>query len=418
MDGAFACPECGSGVEVTGLATGRQVRCEFCNRLLEVPFLPRAADARWKRRRFARPKWFLWSSAGLAVVLVTILATWAFRFVTRQYDSAQQRPINQLLESSQANEADGRLDLALLDLDTAIEMARKAGPNYLARLDNRARKRPGLARREAQDVVDRLSRSDPSSFRLGDWLNLIARTDKDHDLSSLSNSIHQQFLASLNREIDSELTAAKRSFTSGQVLSSFTYCERLAGQIDHLPPDKSATVRAATEDLVIRLVSTHGVIIEPIQGQFFFGSQSYVSNMIPVIVKAFETKGYLPCRASYYWRKQWKHAIYRTTIAVSEKLEGTYLSSTNRLTRIEVRLAIVRAGQALPIFQTMPTARSAVPLPKLPLYLSNRLAMTGERTEEVEKMLHDDARGQIDERLAHSLSNMPRCQASGALSGP
>ena len=57
MDGSFACPECGSDVEVRGLAPGRQVRCGFCHRLLEVPYLPRAAGPSWKRRRFARPKW-------------------------------------------------------------------------------------------------------------------------------------------------------------------------------------------------------------------------------------------------------------------------------------------------------------------------------------------------------------------------
>jgi hypothetical protein len=37
--------------------------------------------------------------------------------------------------------------------------------------------------------------------------------------------------------------------------------------------------------------------------------------------------------------------------------------------------------------------------------------MSGERTEEVEKLLYDDARGQIDERLAYSLRNMPECPA-------
>ena len=99
MDGSFACPECGSSVEVTGLAPGRQVRCGFCNRLLEVPFLPRAADPPWKRRRFARPKWFLWASAALAVVAVAIVGTGPSDLFTRQYDSAQQRSINQLLES-------------------------------------------------------------------------------------------------------------------------------------------------------------------------------------------------------------------------------------------------------------------------------------------------------------------------------
>ena len=185
-----------------------------------------------------------------------------------------------------------------------IEIARKAGPDYLARLGDWGRKRPDLARREAQYVLDRLSLSGPSTFRLGDWLNLIARADKDRDLRALSKSISQQFLVALNREIDFELTAARRSFAEKQVISSFTFCERLAVLINHLPPDKSATVRADTEALVIWLVSTHGVIIEPIQGQFTFGSQWYVANMVPVIVKAFEAKDYLTYRESYYWRKQ------------------------------------------------------------------------------------------------------------------
>ena len=70
MDGSFACPECGSSVEVGGLAPGRQVRCGFCDRLLEVPFLPRAADAPWKRRRFGRPKWLNWAWAALAIASI------------------------------------------------------------------------------------------------------------------------------------------------------------------------------------------------------------------------------------------------------------------------------------------------------------------------------------------------------------
>ena len=78
MDGSFACPECGSSVEVAGLAPGRQVRCGFCNRLLEVPYLPRAAESAWKRRRFARPRWFVWACVALGLVSVASLGTGTF----------------------------------------------------------------------------------------------------------------------------------------------------------------------------------------------------------------------------------------------------------------------------------------------------------------------------------------------------
>ena len=135
MDGSFACPECGCSVEVAGLAPGRQVRCGFCNRLLEVPYLPRAADSQWKRRRFARPKWFLWACVALSLVSLALLGTGTFHLVTRQYDSARQRSINQLLDSAKLHESECHLDQALIDLDTAIEVARKAGPAYLRQAD-------------------------------------------------------------------------------------------------------------------------------------------------------------------------------------------------------------------------------------------------------------------------------------------
>ena len=77
-----------------------------------------------------------------------IVGTGAIRFFSRQYESARQRSINQLLDSSRGNEADGRLDQALIDLDTAIEMARKAGPAEAARINDRGKNsaRPGSPR--------------------------------------------------------------------------------------------------------------------------------------------------------------------------------------------------------------------------------------------------------------------------------
>ena len=99
--------------------------------------------------------------------------------------------------------------------------------------------------------------------------------------------------------------------------------------------------------------------------------------MVPVVVKAFEAKGYLPYRASYHWRNKWKHAIYHASIVVSEKLEGNLpvVGESAHSDRGTTDGHDERT-EAAPIFQTMPTARSTVPLPKLPAYLSNRLAMT------------------------------------------
>ena len=169
-----------------GLAPGRQVRCGFCNRLLEVPYLPRAADAPWRRRRFATPEVAPWAWAALAVAVVAILSA---RRVPVLQAAIRLRPgaIDQPSpRSSAVNEADGRLDQALIDLDAAIEMARKAGP-ALSRPARRLGRRndptsPGARPRTS---LDRLRGSRPLSFPLGDWLNLIARASRDPDLAPL-----------------------------------------------------------------------------------------------------------------------------------------------------------------------------------------------------------------------------------------
>jgi hypothetical protein len=99
-------------------------------------------------------------------------------------------------------------------------------------------------------------------------------------------------------------------------------------------------------------------------------------------------------------------------------LEGNYLSSENRLTRIEARLTLSSGKQ--PVWKTTPTARSTVPLPKLSAYVASRVAASRERSEEFEKMLYADARAQIDDKFGFALSNMPACPVtqSAALRSP
>ena len=205
MDGSFACPECGSEVEVRGLAPGRQVRCGFCHRLLEVPYLPRAAEAPWKRRSFTRPRWVRWAWIGLSALLVVILAGGVFKFLRRKYDSIQDRSIQQLLDSSQHHEGEGRLGEALIDLDAALDLAEKAGPDWSNRLALQRTRRSDLARRDAHAVLEALEKSQSPTFPLGNWLNLIARAERDHDLAELSPEIDERFQTALGEQIRREL---------------------------------------------------------------------------------------------------------------------------------------------------------------------------------------------------------------------
>ncbi len=186
MDGSFACPECGSSVEVlasrpaarsdAGSATG----CSRSPIFPARPMLPGSAGGSHARSGSSGlgRRWRSCSSA--------ILAARAFRFVKRQYDSAQQRSINQLLESSRA---------------TRGRWPSRPGLDRSRRGDRTGSKsRPGLSR-PARRVGEKnaptlpaamprtsstgLRSSRPLSFPLGDWLNLIARADKDPDLAPL-----------------------------------------------------------------------------------------------------------------------------------------------------------------------------------------------------------------------------------------
>jgi hypothetical protein len=97
--------------------------------------------------------------------------------------------------------------------------------------------------------------------------------------------------------------------------------------------------------------------------------------------------------------------LYHMRLDVAELQEGNYLSSANRLTRIEAHLSLTSRGEM--IWHTAPTVRSQVPLPKLPAYLANRVAISPERSEQFERLLYQSARDQIDEKFRYALKNMP-----------
>ena len=129
--------------------------------------------------------------------------------------------------------------------------------------------------------------------------------------------------------------------------------------------------------------------------------------MIPALVKGLKARGYLPQPDASPWKDRWSRAPYRFSLEVNEQLEGNYLASENRLTRIDTRLKLVKHG--IEIWNTTPTARTKVPLPNLPGYFSARVALSPARIAEFERLLYENARGQIDEKFAFALSHMPQC---------
>ncbi len=98
-------------------------------------------------------------------------------------------------------------------------------------------------------------------------------------------------------------------------------------------------------------------------GQFVYGSASYVSDLVPILEKALESKGYLPRRDKSPWRDAWQNSPFEARLVVNETKEGNYMSSENRMTLIHIDLT-VNHGDRL-IWHTTPRARSVEPLPAL-----------------------------------------------------
>jgi hypothetical protein len=406
MDQAFACPECGTAVQVQGLAPGRQVRCEFCQRLLEVPYMPRVAEPMWKRRRYGKPWWVRWAWTALGALGAAIVLSAAVRLIQNRERQALARSIDRLAASSEQHEAGGDLEKALLDIDTAINMCSGGASDCADRRERLRARRQDLAKRGVQSRLEELKRRDPGSFPLGDWLNLQARVSSDHDLTQLQPHVESAFQDRLRQRIESGLATARGAFEAGKPLKAFEHCEAMKPFWAHLPQSDNSLLLKKAEEVVVRIVERNGIVIDPIRGHFLVGTNAgYGSTTLPELIKGVKAKGYVPAPASSPWSERWSQAPYHLSLELNERLVGNYMTSENRLTRIDADLRLSHRGREF--WQTTPSVRTSDPLPKLPASVATRLALSHDRIEEIERLLYEDARSQIDGRLAFALVNMP-----------
>ena len=313
-----------------------------------------------------------------------------------------------MLSSSDAHERSGEPGKALVDLDAALHLHGQASPGDAGLVSRLKAKRAALARQDALAVADRLSTHDPSTFPLGQWLTLQARAGADKDLISLRQEFAGRFQAKLKGHVQAELAAAGAAFDSGNPVLAYDRCAALDGLLVHLAPPEKERFRLEADELVSRIIDRHGMLVEAPRGHFLAGSESrYNATLIAALSRAVKERGYLPHVQDHGGNTRWSRAPFRLTVILNERHEGTYLSSENRLTRIDAQLILTCRGKEL--WKTTPTARTAVPLPSIPAYLSSRLAFGSTRIEEFERLLYDDARNKIDEKIGFALGHMPAC---------
>ena len=190
-------------------------------------------------------------------------------------------------------------------------------------------------------------------------------------------------------------------------------CDRIGALLGRVSMTARARFRDETQRLASELTATTGITLVVTKGNFVYGSSGYVSEIIPLLEKALEAKGYLPRRESSIWKDVWHNAPFQARLDVTEYQEGTYPSSRNRLTLIHAEVTLSRGAKQ--VWHATPRARSTVPLPNLPAHLANQVTAFPDRSDEFERLLYKNARDQIDQIFQKSLANMPRCPS---LPGP
>jgi|GEM_PF-2461550 len=405
MDGEFACPECGKTVKAPPPSgPGRQARCEFCGRLLEIPFLPRVESGSEPARK-GPPRWVPWTWWGIAIVTVGLLAFGGVQLVIRGERAGRVRSIENLIAESRASEASGRIDQALHKLDQALELLPAVKGRIAEDPEALRERRRSLARREAGDALRDLEARGGSSDTLGDWLNLVARSSSDQDLAPLRREVESRFQDALRHWIDREVAAAKSEVDAGRPRSALDHGAAAVEAAVVLPPPEQTKALERIDSLIVPLIERWGVVIDFPSGEGGDDSTWGAETIKPEMIQTLEAKGYLASTHASRWDDVWARAPFRLSLTIREHREGSYLDTQNRLTRIEAQLALSLRDQE--IWRTSPNARTSVPARGLSSFVSSRLALSRNRSAEVEALLRDDARRQILPKLQAALKSIP-----------
>ncbi len=413
MSGVFACPECGRELELEGLSPGRQVQCESCSTWVEVPFLPRAAG--WKRGRFPRerPAWQSRLLRGALVFAgVVLIALTAGRMIGGRVRSGKERVLAELVASADEAFASGRYDVALREIEGAVAQARTIEREGSERLAGLLRRRDEASVREAEARLAAVGSLDPDRA-VGESLTLKARAARDPALAPLADAIAAGLDESRLRQARADLDLARKELGAGRDDRAFAAAERLHARAEKLPDPDDRTFRDAARSVLEAAVGRSGVALPPVVGKFAAGSAgSYTAALEKPRAESLRRRGYLPQPRDSDWAALWvEKAPYRQTIEVAESYERPYLQSNNRTTLIDAGFELSHGGRS--IWRARAFARTRVPLPDLPAYVSGHIGTAGRRDPDAERRLQKDALGQFIEQAGRSFRGLPARPAPG-----
>jgi hypothetical protein len=341
MVNSFACPECGAEIWPGGLSPGRTVRCESCDTLVEVPFLPRAATRYRSGSQFDwLVPWFWVVGAALVLLIVVLGAAKVFQSGRR---SVSEYELQARVAASQEAERSGHLEKAVAEADAALSVARDKALLTESQRDELKNRRDKLALRHAQQRLE-AALSNPDDSAAVDELVAISKQSAEHPaLDPIAERVRAAALARADAELTKATEAIDRQ-DSGDIMKR---AERVMRAAADLPPPDGPRLRDAARVLAKRVILERGVEFAPVTGAFRLGSPAGYYNLLhEPLADALRKRGYEPHMKSSPFSSLWEgNAPFRMVIEIiQESVMPRHAGSAQAGTRIEARLSLMRKG--------------------------------------------------------------------------
>ncbi|WP_406697501.1 hypothetical protein V5E97_01455 [Singulisphaera sp. Ch08] len=401
--GSFACPECGNELTLKGTSAGRQLRCNWCETWVEVPFLPRAVVRRTRFSR-GRPRWVAWTWWGLAA-LTLLLVVFGTRGILRTRNRQRiERNLTARIADATAEERAGRFEAAVKSIHAALAEAARLEPQQRpARMAELEELRDRFVRRAAVAQIESAAKATPGEA-IATYKALLARTWREGTLEGLEGTLREKLERTRRQWAEADLAAAKQAVVAGLPDEAIDLCERSIKTAEELAPAVQNPLQNQANAIVAALIDQRGVIYDQPQGQFTLGTpQSYRTALQPVLGPVLRQHGYLTDRPSSSWHSLWTtRAPYHFSFDVVERQHGDYLNTKSQLSILSLRMMLSRNGSS--IWQAGPLQAQTQPsIPSLSAFTASRFATDERRRAEFERVLYDDAQATLMAKVQFSL---------------
>ncbi|CAN5871400.1 hypothetical protein BH23PLA1_BH23PLA1_11240 [soil metagenome] len=349
----------------------------------------------------------------VAIVLAVVLLvpTLAGCWIRAQSRLESWQALTAALDEADEAERLGWIDQAYGAVESAVLLAaarRIEPPGGLPALLHR---RAELSRRDLEARLETLEALDPD-LALGEALTLRERARRDPAPPALIDRVEAALIKARDRWLSADRSQLRTLLEEGRHAEALTAAERMLRRSEALPTGIEDRARDEIWALAMEVVDRAAVAIPPIEPDApLLFDRCYDEDLRPQLVEVLKRAGYLIRPTSSPFLGLWDKAPYRLTIDVIKERWGPgYLQSAHRSTQIEIGVSLRHRDDPEPVWRDYIAARTRSS-PRAPeATQAIRLGLGVRRNPTIERLLYDDARDDLLEKLLTKLRSLPSCQ--------